>query len=239
MRNGPDITATAQAFADPARAAMLDLMMDGRAYTAGELAAVAGVAAQTASQHLARLVAEGLVTVEKQGRHRYHRIAGIDVVAALEGLLVLAAISGRKRVRPGPRDPALREARICYDHLAGELGVALFASLVESGALAADKLAVLAPTESGRSRFLALGVDVNAHAGKRPLCRACLDWSERRPHLAGWLGAELLAAFLKQGWLRREAGSRALQVTPAGRRALPRFMAGGNAGEGLKRVPPA
>jgi DNA-binding transcriptional ArsR family regulator len=224
MRHGPDIAATAQAIADPARAAMLDLMMDGRAYTAGELAAAAGVAPQTASPHLARLVNEGFVAVERQGRHRYHRIASLDVVAALEGILVLSAATGRLRSRPGPRDPALREARVCYDHLAGEWGARLFAALVEQGTLAADKHAIIAPTQAGRAWFKAFGIDLAEHAGKRPLCRACLDWSERKPHLGGWLGAALLTAFIDKGWLRRRSGSRALEITPPGRAALVRLV---------------
>lgn len=224
MRNGPDIAATAQVIADPARAAMLDLMMDGRAYTAGELAAAAGVTPQTASDHLARLVTEGFIAVERQGRHRYHRIANLDVVAALEGVLVLSAAIGRFRTRPGPRDAAMREARICYDHLAGAWGARLFAGLVSQGALATDKHATIAPTAAGRARFRAIGVDPAEHTGKRPLCRACLDWSERKPHLAGWLGSRLLDAFIDQGWLRRETGSRALLVTPRGRGELARFI---------------
>jgi DNA-binding transcriptional ArsR family regulator len=224
MKNGPDIAATARAFADPARAAMLDLMMDGRAYTAGELAAAAGVSPQTASEHLALLTSEGLVAVEKQGRHRYHRIVSMDVVAALEGLLVLSAARGRRRIRPGPRDAAMREARICYDHLAGKWGTRMFSSLIETGALAADKLAVLRPTEAGHARFRAIGVDTHQGTGKRPMCRACFDWSERKSHLGGWLGSQLLMVFLNKGWLRRETGSRALLVTPKGRLELARFM---------------
>jgi DNA-binding transcriptional ArsR family regulator len=187
MKHGPDIAATAQILADPSRAAMLDLMMNGLAYTAGELAEVAGVTPQTASQHLARLVTEGFLTVEKQGRHRYHRLANDDVVHALESILNLSAVTGRLRTRPGPRDPALREARICYDHLAGHWGVRMYEALVGQGALVIDTHAVLAPTQAGHTRFQAIGVDLADYAGKRPLCRACLDWSERKPHLGGLL----------------------------------------------------
>lgn len=209
---------------DPARANMLAALMAGQALTAGELAGEAGVTPQTASGHLARLVDAGLLLVEVQGRHRYYRIAGPEVAEALETLLVLAERTGRTRVRPGPRDEALRAARRCYDHLAGSAGVALYDALVARGdlALARDGLA---PSAAGRARFAAFGIDMGDLEGRRrPLCRACLDWSERRPHLAGALGAALLQAFLSRGWLKPDAKSRAMVFSPGGRAAFEAFL---------------
>jgi len=213
---------TAAALGDPARLGMLSALMDGRALTAGELAAVAGVAPTTASGHLARLVAAGLLAVERQGRHRYHRLASPEVARVLEGLMALSAAreAGMPRAAPrtGPRDVALREARTCYDHLAGRLAVGMAEAMVARGQieLSADGGAL---TEAG-GRFLEdLGVRVAAGRG-RPFCRPCLDWSERRPHLAGALGAALCRRCLDLGWMRRVPGSRAMTVTPAGRLGL-------------------
>ena len=203
---------------DPARANMLSALIDGRALTASELAQAAGVALPTASGHLARLVDGGLVSVERQGRHRYHRLADADVAQAIEGLMGLAQRTGGTRARTGPREPALRSARICYDHLAGERGVALLAAAQAAGYLADGP--DLAVTAAGREAFAAFGVDFAAiEHGRRPLCRRCLDWSERRSHLAGALGAAVLARLLDRGWARREAG-RALTITRDGERAL-------------------
>ncbi len=218
------MAAIAAVIGDPARANMLAALMAGQALTAGELAGEAGVTPQTASGHLARLVDAGLLLVEVQGRHRYYRIAGPEVAEALETLLVLAERTGRTRVRPGPRDEALRAARRCYDHLAGSAGVALYDALVARGdlALARDGLA---PSAAGRARFAAFGIDMGDLEGRRrPLCRACLDWSERRPHLAGALGAALLQAFLSRGWLKPDAKSRAMVFSPGGRAAFEAFL---------------
>ncbi|TPG55638.1 transcriptional regulator [Roseomonas nepalensis] len=207
---------TAAALGDPARAGMLAALMDGRALTAGELARVAGVAPTTASGHLARLVEAGLLAVERQGRHRYHRLASPEVARVLEGLMALSG--ARRPPRTGPRDAALREARTCYDHLAGRVAVGIADAMVARGQLdlAPDGGAL---TESGAVLLARLGVAVPAAPG-RPFCRPCLDWSERRPHLAGALGAALCRRCLELGWVRRVAGSRALSVTPAGRLGL-------------------
>lgn len=224
MKEGPDIAGLAALIGDPARANMLSALMAGKALTAGELAGEAGVTPQTASGHLARLVAAGLLLVEVQGRHRYYRIAGPDVAEALETLDVLAARTGRVRTRTGPRDEAMRAARRCYDHLAGTLGVALFDALVRNGDIVqgADGLA---PSTAGRARFVAEGIDMNEiEARRRPVCRACLDWSERRPHLAGSLGAALMSHFIKRGWAKADAKSRAIVFTPAGRAAFDAFL---------------
>lgn len=207
---------------DPARASMLMALMDGRALTASELAGLAGIAPQTASGHLARLTTAGLLSVEKQGRHRYHRLASAAVARMLEGILQVAAKGAdgvRSRLTTGPRDAALRAARTCYDHLAGRLGVGLADALVTHGHIElASDAGVL--TESGVELFGRIGIDLTARAGKRVLCRPCLDWSERRPHLAGVVGAAICAHCFSAGWTRRIEGTRAVAITPKGQRAL-------------------
>lgn len=224
MRNGPDIAGLAALLGEPARTCMLEALMSGCALTAGELAAEAGVSAQTASGHLARMIEAGLVSVEARGRHRYHRIAGPPVAQALEGLMVLASGLGRLRTRPGPRDAAMRLARVCYDHLAGALGVRLHEALLSQGLIVAtaDGFGISA---RGRLRFIAEGIDLPAlDRRSRPLCRSCLDWSERRHHLAGALGAELLQLFLRRGWARRETDSRTIRFDDRGRTEFEAFL---------------
>jgi DNA-binding transcriptional ArsR family regulator len=219
MIDGPRIASIAALIGDPARANMLTALMDGRALTARELAEVGGIAAPTASGHLARLVDAGLLAVRRQGRHRYFSLSGADVAVALETLMGLAQRTGAVPLRTGPRDAALRQARICYDHLAGERGVALLDSLRDRALVEGEEDEV-APTEAGATWFAARGIDVDRLArGRRPLCRFCLDWSERRVHLGGALGAALLDRMLADGWLRRESG-RVLRFTPAGSRAF-------------------
>ena len=210
---------------DPARAAMLQALMDGRALTATELAAVAGVAPQTASGHLARLTQSGFLAVAKQGRHRYFRLASTMVAELLESIMrVASGLDGvPRRTTTGPRDIALRSARTCYDHLAGRLGVALSDALVAAGyAEIEDEGGTI--TTSGRTFLDSLGIDLDAGASARRrtriLCRPCLDWSERRPHLAGVVGAALCAHCFEQGWIRRIEGSRAVAVTVVGRSSL-------------------
>ncbi|MBX6376540.1 MAG: winged helix-turn-helix transcriptional regulator [Acetobacteraceae bacterium] len=225
--------ATAALIADPARSAMLHALLGGEALTAGELARIAGVAPPTASAHLAQLVAGGLVVVHQQGRHRYHRLASEEVAAALESLGCLAALSDAAAVsrprRPWPHGEAFRTARLCYDHLAGRIGVGLHARITGAGWLAP------APggwrlTEAGTERLAALGLDLDAARQARRFACDCMDWSERRPHLAGGLGRELAQALLRRGWLRRAApqcggegdpfARRRLTPTPEGARAL-------------------
>ncbi len=241
MKDGPDIARLGSLIGDPARANILAALMAGRALTAGECASEAGIAAPTASGHLARLVEARLLLVEVQGRHRYYRIAGPDVAEAVEAMMGLAARVGLTRTRPGPRDPVMRAARFCYDHLAGAAATGLYARLVENGLLAASASAEgVALTPQGRARLVAEGIDIAALEAKaRPLCRACLDWSERRPHLAGGLGAAIAQTALARSWLRRERGSRAVTFAPGGERAL-LALAGpaGSRGEaGLAAVP--
>lgn len=201
---------------DPARANMLTSLMGGQALTASELAQVAGIAAATASGHLTQLLDGGLLAVEKQGRHRYYRLAGPDVATAIEALMGLAQQPGRRQVRPGPRDPEMRRARVCYDHLAGERAVELFARLTRLKLIALDDGAI-AITSRGESRLAEFGIDIAAlKSAKRPICRACLDWSERRSHLAGALGARLLDRLFELDWARRVEGSRIVRFTPRG-----------------------
>ena len=220
--NTNQIARIAALVGEPARAAMLLALMDGRALTAGELAQAAGVSAATASRHLALMVEAALLAPERQGRHHYHRLASPQVARLLEGLMQLAAAppAAPPRVPTGPRDAALRTARTCYDHIAGRLGVAMAAHLLEEGAVQLDDEAGgrVTPNIDAVLRPLGLAVQSPLAGGgtRRPACRGCLDWSERRHHLAGRLGAMLCAHCLERGWLRRAAGSRALDITPEG-----------------------
>ncbi|CAN5213017.1 winged helix-turn-helix domain-containing protein [soil metagenome] len=214
MKDGPLIASVASLIGDPARANMLTALMDGRSLTVSELANVSGVTLQTASGHLAKLGTAHLVSAEKQGRHHYFRLSGDDIGELLETLMGVAQRTGAVRVRTGPRDEALRSARVCYDHLAGERGVALLAGITKSGLVAGDKTIDL--TKRGRKFFTEFGIDLALLEGKkRPLCRSCLDWSERRWHLAGGLGAAILSNIIIRKWAKREDG-RAVHFTPAG-----------------------
>ena len=218
MREGPDIARIASLIGDPARANMLTALMCGKALTATELAAEAGVTAQTASGHLAKLLDGDLVQVRKQGRHKYFALAHADVAAALEGLMGLAA--GQLRTRTGPRDAALRHARICYNHLAGQRGVQLYGSLLDRGFVRDDADEPVL-TEPGQAFARDFGIDLDAlSAARAPLCRSCLDWSERRTHLAGSLGRALLAEMETKGWVRRDAASRAILFAGQGQAAF-------------------
>jgi len=220
MKDAPDLARVASLVGDPARANMLSALMNGMALTASELALEAGVSLPTASSHLARLSEGGLVTVAVQGRHRYYALSGPRVASMLEAISVVADADGPRRVRPGPRDAALRQARVCYDHLAGEAGVAFYDRLAAAGRIraAGDGLEL---TAAGRDFFRAWGIDADAvRRGRRPLCRACLDWSVRRSHLAGALGAAALDRIFALGWARREPGARIVAFTPPGRRAF-------------------
>lgn len=225
MKEGPDITSVAALVGDPARANMLSALMSGLALTAGELAREANVTASTASAHLAKLREANIVTMVVQGRHRYFKFAGPDVAAALEGLMDLAARIGNLRVRPGPRDAAMRAARVCYDHLAGAAGVRLNEALIVSGAIVVSPEG-LSLSHDGRARFVAEGIKIEALERKdKAICRACLDWSERRSHLTGPLAKAFLDLFLARGWAHREAGGRALRFSTAGQAAFEVFIA--------------
>jgi DNA-binding transcriptional ArsR family regulator len=220
MKAGPNISHIASLVGDPARANMLTALMSGKALTATELAHEAGVMPQTASTHLAKLESGGLVVTEKQGRHRYFQLSGADVAGVLESLMGLAARTGHLRTQTGPRDPALRRARVCYDHLAGELGVGLYDGLHRQSYLAAEDNGVIL-TPKGARALDSFGIDVTRlQDQRRPVCKNCLDWSARRPHLAGSLGAALLDRFYVLKWARRETGSRIVTFTPPGEREL-------------------
>jgi DNA-binding transcriptional ArsR family regulator len=195
---------------------MLAVLMDGRARTATELAFEGGVMPSTASSHLARLSAAGLIATARQGRHRYFRIAEPDVASAIEGLMNIAPRAVRPRVRLGPREEKLRRARVCYDHLAGEIAVRIMQSLRDRSFIGgSDEAMVL--TRAGEAWFAGIGIDLaTLRAKRRPLCRACLDWSERRTHLAGALGAALLERMSVLRYVRREAGGRAVILSQRG-----------------------
>ena len=222
MREGPDIARIASLVGDPARANMLNALMGGTALTASELAMDAGVSLPTASSHLGKLLEGGLLTVASQGRHRYYGLAGPQVAGMIEAITGVAASVGPQRVRPGPRDAAMRVARVCYDHLAGEQAVAMLDRLVDKHILLReDKEIRLGPAAA--SHFAAIGIDVYTKP-RRPVCRACLDWSVRRSHLAGTLGAAILDKILSERWARREKDSRAVVFSPTGRQAFERVF---------------
>jgi DNA-binding transcriptional ArsR family regulator len=226
MREGPDIALKAALIGDPARANILAALMGGQALTASELAREAGVTPQTASGHLAQLLDGGLLGVEKQGRHRYYRLAGPDVGGALEALMHLAVEADQRRVRTGPRDPALRAARVCYDHLAGARGVELFARLCDERLVALEG-GLVSVTAKGEEWFGAFGIDVaQLRRSKRPLCRTCLDWSERRFHLAGSLGSRMLERLFELDFVRRVEATRIVRFTPRGDAAFAQLFAG-------------
>lgn len=217
------VAEVAAAVGDPARAAMLLALMAGRALSAGELATLAGIAPATASAHLARLVAAGLLTVLAQGRHRYFRIVGPAVAQMIEGMMQLAPPPGGATSLPatGPRDDRLRRARRCYDHLAGRLGVAIADALTARGYVEVeDGAGVVTPAGADFLRSVGCWPDDGEQhpVSRRPLCRPCLDWSERRFHLAGRVGAAISAQAVDRGWVRQVPDSRALDITPNGRR---------------------
>ena len=215
MKEGPDISRIAALIGDPGRANILTALMAGKALTASELAEEAGVSLPTASGHLAKLAEGGLIAGDKQGRHRYFRLAGPEAAQLLEVLMGFASGQGLLRLRTGPKDQALREARVCYNHLAGRRGVQMFDFLRKSGFVTEGDAVGL--TAAGAEFITAFGVDLTRlQQGRGALCLCCLDWSERRSHLAGSLGRALLAAMEAKSWLRRAPASRAVVFTPAG-----------------------
>jgi len=229
MLSTASMAETAALVGDPARANMLAALMDGRALTATELARVAGVTPQTASGHLTRLTDAGFLVMERQGRHRYHRLASPSIASMLESIMAVAGSDDNPRkkraVVVGPRDKALRHLRTCYDHLAGQVAVATADRMVELEVinLSADGGAV---TEKGAILLRDLGVDLDDAATRssrrrgQVFCRPCMDWSERRPHIAGSVGAAICRACFSQSWIRRSEGTRAVAITPAGYTAL-------------------
>jgi DNA-binding transcriptional ArsR family regulator len=213
------MAAIAALVGDTARARMLDALSDGRALTAGELAYIAGITPPTASVHLARMVDGGLLTVLRQGRHRYYRLASSRVGDMIEQIMLVAAVDGPPRHRPrGPRDDDFTIARSCYDHLAGRLGVALADALVAGDYITLDDDAG-AVTSRGTHFLTQLGIDLtpSGRRSQRVFCRPCVDRTERRPHLAGAVGAKLACRCFELGWIERMRDSRAIKITTTGR----------------------
>ncbi|WP_328497334.1 winged helix-turn-helix domain-containing protein [Streptomyces sp. NBC_00414] len=218
------LAALASLVADETRAGFLLALLDGRAWTAGELARHAGVAASTASEHLGKLVAGGLLTEERQGRHRYVRLADARVAQLVEDLAAQVSPTATARprtLREAGAGSAMARGRTCYDHLAGRLGIAVTDALTGLGLLRQDTGFAL--TDEGVSWFDDLGAPL-VRTGRRPLARACLDWTERRPHLAGVAGAALCRHALDAAWCVRIGSERAVKVTERGEQALSRLL---------------
>ena len=211
---------------EPARAMMLESLLDGRSLTASELARAAGVTPQTASGHLGKLAAADLISLKRCGRHHYYRLAGAEVAGMLEDMMRVASRDrdhpSARKIVTGPRDAAMRTARTCYDHLAGGMAVAIADALIEQGVIEfSDEGGLI--LEGGVNRLQAMGLalpNTKSLRSSRPLCRPCMDWSERRPHIAGHLGAAICTHAFEKGWVRRINETRALRITPAGDLAL-------------------
>ena len=217
----PNIALAASLIADPARAAMLAALLDGRALPAGELAYAAGVTAQTASAHLGKMLSGGMLACETEGRHRYYRLAGPHVAQAIEQLASISPAEPVRRKALSREAQQLRFARCCYDHLAGRLGVAVTQRLQARGFIVPAHAKQFEVTQAGRDWFARMGLDVAALKPTRHgLARQCLDWTERTHHLAGPLGVQLLRLLCAAGWLRRSNASRAVQLTPKGAAGL-------------------
>ncbi len=220
MSDGSSMVAAATLIGDYARAKMLTALMGGRALTATELAGAAGITKQTGSTHLRKLLDARFVAMEAHGRHRYFRIADEEVARLLEEFMTFSVRSASSPYATGPKDPALRKARVCYDHLAGELGVLLYSSLLQRHAFDFNG-ATVALSSAGERLISDFGIDARAICTqKRALCRVCMDWSERRHHLAGAVGAALLARVIDLGWAVRDKSSRAIRFRPNGERAF-------------------
>ena len=224
MKSGPDISRVASLIGDPARSNMLLALMDGRALTASELSIAAGITKQTASSHLSKMLDSDLIKREVQGRHHYYQISDPDVAHAIEALLSVAARGAGKRTRTGPRDPALRKSRICYDHLAGEMGVAILDQFYERGWIE-EAGGILKLTPEGWNKLSDIGLERCAlPKSRRPECRTCLDWSMRRHHLAGRVGALLLTRILELRWATRLPDSRIIKFNASGEKAFRKWL---------------
>ncbi|MCF2856967.1 winged helix-turn-helix domain-containing protein [Pseudoalteromonas sp. SMS1] len=219
----PNISIVAGLIADPTRAKILTALMGGKALTATELAIEADVTPQTASSHLSKLVAGALLQVRKQGRHKYFQLKGLAIAELLEQLLVITT-TAQTTVKTGPNDTRLQYARVCYDHLAGALGVKLYDALVARGILI-DAGEQTQLTEKGRIYFIELGVDIeHLQTKRRPVCKSCLDWSERRNHLAGSLGQWVLEYIFDKGWAERDLDARSVRFSESGLKAFKRMF---------------
>lgn len=212
----PDISLIAGLMGDATRARMLTALMGGKALTATELALEADITPQTASSHLSQLVEGQLLVVRKQGRHKYFQLQGTDVAELLENLLTLTASRDNNTVKTGPDDVRLRQARVCYDHMAGEMGVRLYDALVVKQAIL-DQGSETILTEQGKVFFQKIGFDFsNQKRSKRPICKSCLDWSERRNHLAGILGQWILEDTFAKGWATKDLDARSIRFSSKG-----------------------
>jgi len=225
MKDSPSVVGIAALIGDQARATMLTTLMGGEALTATELATEANVTKQTASSHLNKMLDAGLISVQSQGRHRYFQLAAPDVATLLESLMGVAHRTGAMRTRPGPRDPALRKARVCYDHLAGELAVEFYDAIVRRKLVrlskTADNANSIALTRKGNDFFKEFGFDPDLMGtSRRPVCRPCLDWSVRRHHLAGMLGKAVLDYCYTQRWAKRGEGTRIVKFSLRGEQAF-------------------
>lgn len=222
MVDTPDIASLSALIGDPARSRLLTALVDGRALTATELANTIGVTKQTTSAHLAKLLHAHLIAVENQGRHRYFRLAGREVAGLLEHLMSVASRTGLPAVRTGPTSSAMRAARVCYDHLAGDFAVKIFESMEHRQSFEHAE-GGMRLSRCGVALFEDIGIDVAALAQqRRAQCRTCLDWSERRQHLAGAAGAALFSRFIELGWARRTRNSRVVIFSALGHLELRR-----------------
>jgi len=212
----PNISFVANLIGDGARSKMLTALMGGKALTASELALEADITSQTASSHLSKLIEGQLLVVRKQGRHKYFQLKNGEIASLLEMLLNVSSNISHPKTKTGPSDPRLRESRVCYDHLAGELGVALYDSLVKNNHII-DRGCETTLTEKGVQFFNELGLKIEElKKSKRPLCKPCLDWSERRNHLSGQVGYWILTDIYNKGWAVKDADSRCILFTQKG-----------------------
>jgi DNA-binding transcriptional ArsR family regulator len=228
---GTDYAAVARLLASPARSAVVDALMEGRTLTAGELARTAGVGASTVSEHLGELLDGGLVAVIKAGRHRYYRLSSAEIADALEAFSRICPATPVRSLRQSTADRSLRQARLCYDHVAGALGVALLDQMRGAGWLVSGAGPDFEVTGTGADALAGLGIDTErCRQARRHFARSCLDWSERRPHLAGALGAAITRALLDMDWLRKARSGRGVRLTSAGERGLSSTFGIGMAG---------
>ncbi|GAA6153239.1 winged helix-turn-helix domain-containing protein [Pseudoteredinibacter isoporae] len=216
----PNIAYIAKLIGDPARSKMLTALMSGKALSATELSLEAGITAQTASSHLGKLLEGELIVVRKQGRHKYFQLRCAEVAELIEQMLNIGAKVSVANISTGPKDERLRKSRVCYDHLAGEVAVQLFDALVAKGCFI-ERDYELVLTELGRTFFKRLGADFDVlRSSRRPLCKSCLDWSERRSHLAGSLGKWVLHDAIGRSWAKQDLDSRAIRFTEKGFQAF-------------------
>ena len=224
MKPTLDIARISSCLDNPARAGIIRALMSGQAFTMNELAIETQIPALSVKEHLEQLMDMRLVCPEDQGRHQYFKLAGDDVATALHGMPSLLGETGPKRVRFGPKEPELRKARVCYNHIAGELGVRLYKSMAAQGFFdfANDEISL---TPTGQRFANTIGIEIVDQSNrKKPVCRSCLDWSERRYHLAGAFGIALLDSFLEKDWVNREGKSRVLTLTRGGEEAVEKYF---------------